>query len=72
MFVVESLFNPTEFIPINKIDYKHIYLNKYYDSETIKKAISNELNYSLNCIDLYKKNLLKSKLDDKWVIKKIK
>lgn len=71
MLVIESLFNAPEFIPINKIDYKEIYLNKYFDVGLIKFAVATELVYSLNCNKRYKNKRLPRHLDDKWVEKKL-
>lgn len=66
MLVVESLFNPKEFIPINKIDYKKIYLDKYYSINKIKSAIYYEYGYSLNCIGRYKNGKLRADFNDRW------
>jgi len=55
--VIECFFNMPEFIPVNKIDYKKIYLEKYYDKNLIGLAIISELEYSLYCVDRYKINI---------------
>lgn len=71
MIIIESLFNKAKFIPINKIDYKQIYITKYMNDPSIRRALQNELNYSLFCYKKYTQNLLSDNLDSFWVVKKL-
>lgn len=68
---VECIFNPPEFIHVNKIDYKKIYLDKYFDQKLVRTAVKTEVGYALNCINRYHGKRLPVELDDKWVVKKL-
>lgn len=69
LLAVESLFNPPEFIPINKIDYQALFLEQYYDPQLIDLALKAESQYSFYCVRRYQKGL--GEFDAKWVQKKL-
>ncbi|CAF1386676.1 unnamed protein product [Didymodactylos carnosus] len=50
MLAVECLFYPNEFILRNNIDYKSIYLSKYYNPLRLKQVTFYENNYSFNSL----------------------
>jgi hypothetical protein len=72
MIVVDLLFNEDKFHPLNKINYKQIYLEKYYDVKEIIKSVGIELNYSFYSLSLYRKDKLQfDHCDATWVTKKL-
>ncbi len=50
MLAVECVFYPNEFILRNNIDYKTIYLSKYFNPFRLKQVVFYEYNNSLNYI----------------------
>ena len=68
---VEALFNDIKFRPISKIDYKEMYLDKWFSKNQIKNSLKNELQYSLMVYNRFKKGRLNYDLDGKWIIKKL-
>lgn len=71
LMFVEALFNETKYHQINKIDYKKIYIEKYYSVINLKTALTHEHGYSYGVYKKLKQNKLNYGLDGKWVIKKL-
>ena len=53
---VECIFSPEKFILRNNVDYKKIYLDKYYNKSKLREALFQEYCYSQNFMERYLEN----------------
>lgn len=56
IITVECLFFPHQYILLNKIDYKTIFLDRYLDKKLIKESLIREYRYSHYYYDKYEKD----------------
>ena len=68
---IEPLFSEKKFRTICKIDYKQIYMEKYFSASKIKKSLERELEYSTGNYIKFKTKKLNPEMGGKWVIKKM-
>ena len=71
LMFVEAIFNDDKFHQVNKIDYKQMYIDKYYSVASLRKALTHEHGYSYGVYKKLKQKKLSFGLDGKWVIKKL-
>jgi len=67
MVCLDCIFAPDNLIFKNDIDYKNMYLTKYYSEEEIKQAVIHEIKYSVDYMDKH----LANTEDKKMIIKKL-
>jgi predicted nucleotidyltransferase len=71
LMFIEPLFADPIYQTINKVDYKQIYLQKFFSVEKIKDSLKKEFHYSTGTYTRFKLKKLSVDLGGKWVIKKM-
>lgn len=71
LMFVEAVFNDSKYHQINKVDYKKMYIDKFYSIDRLRKSLVNEHGYSYGVYKKFRHKKLNYGLDGKWVIKKL-